>query len=254
MARKSTVYLSRFSPRPLWPKAASREEAQSGAYAPLQRRPTRPLPISRGPSPPLPTTHTLTRVGGPTGPCRWPSAPASQQLRRHVLLDTFCSVYDRSDCFTACERGWVWGGWRQVRRGGARLRAAEAAVGRPRGASVDRGRGRGWAGAASEARRVQRVCLRWLRVRRTRRVPKRRRFPSWRRVRRARAARAGVAAGPRAHHIVVAVDVCLLVAVDLVVLEVLVRLRLPLRPRARRLRLLVLVGGRVAHVALGAAR
>jgi hypothetical protein len=60
-------------------KAASRREAQSGAYAPLQRRPTRPLPISRGPSPPLPTTHTLTRVGGPTGPCRW---PASQQLRQ----------------------------------------------------------------------------------------------------------------------------------------------------------------------------
>ena len=50
-----------------------REEAQSGACAPPQGRPTRPPPISRGPSRPLPTTHTLIRVGGPTGPRRWPS-------------------------------------------------------------------------------------------------------------------------------------------------------------------------------------
>ena len=57
------------------------------------------------------------------------------------------------------------------------------------------------------------------------------------------------------HRLVVAVDiVCLLVAADLVVLEVLVHLRLPLRPCTRRLRLLVLVGGRVAHVTLCAAR
>ena len=49
------------------------EEAQSGACAPPQGRPTRPPPISRGPSRPLPTTHTLIRVGGPTGPRCWPS-------------------------------------------------------------------------------------------------------------------------------------------------------------------------------------
>ena len=69
------------------PRRRRPEEAQSGAYAPLQRRPTRPLPISRGPSPPLPTTHTLTRVGGPTGPCRWPSLSTAETtaMTTHVV-------------------------------------------------------------------------------------------------------------------------------------------------------------------------
>ena len=40
------------------------EEAQSGAYAPPQGHRTRPPPIIRGPSRQLPTTRTLTRVGG----------------------------------------------------------------------------------------------------------------------------------------------------------------------------------------------
>ena len=63
------------------------KEAQSGAYAPLQRHPTRPLPISRGPSLPLPTNHTLTRVGGPTGPCRWPSLSTAETtaMTTHVV-------------------------------------------------------------------------------------------------------------------------------------------------------------------------
>ena len=116
-----------------------------------------------------------------------------------------------------------------MQRGAARQRAAEAAVGRRKARVWSAGAGD--AGAASEVRRVQRVrrgacgaC---------------------------RASRRGLE-----HQLVVAVNVCLLevLAADLVVLEVLVRLRLPLLPRARRLRLLVLVGGRVAHVALGAAR
>ena len=72
-----------------WTLAARRrpEEAQSGAYAPPQGRPTRPLSISRGPSPPLPTTHTLTRVGGPTGPCRWPSLSTAETtaMTTHVV-------------------------------------------------------------------------------------------------------------------------------------------------------------------------
>ena len=57
-----------------WDLAARRrpEEAQSGACAPPQGRPRRSPPISRRPSRPLPTIHTLTRMGGPTGPRRWP--------------------------------------------------------------------------------------------------------------------------------------------------------------------------------------
>jgi hypothetical protein len=63
------------------------EEAQSGAYAPPHGRPTRPPPISRGPSPPLPANHTLTRVVGPTEPRRWPTLHTAETaaLTTHVV-------------------------------------------------------------------------------------------------------------------------------------------------------------------------
>ena len=63
------------------------EEAQSGACAPPQGRPTRAPPISRDPSRPLPTPHTLTRVGGPTGPRRWPSLHTAETtaMTTHVV-------------------------------------------------------------------------------------------------------------------------------------------------------------------------
>ena len=72
-----------------WTLAARRrpEEAQSGACAPPQGRPRRAPPISRRPSRPLPTPHTLARVGGPTGPRRWPSLHTAETtaLTTHVV-------------------------------------------------------------------------------------------------------------------------------------------------------------------------
>jgi len=67
-------------------RGASPEEAQSGAYAPPQGRPTRPPPIIRGTSRPLPTNHTLARVVGPTGPRRWPTLHTAETaaLTTHV--------------------------------------------------------------------------------------------------------------------------------------------------------------------------
>ena len=63
-----------------------------------------------------------------------------------------------------------------MRRGAARLRAAEAAVSVAeaccRGASVERGRGCAWCGRGI---RSASACLRWRRVR----MPKRRRLPCW---------------------------------------------------------------------------
>ena len=80
---------ARTAPGRGWTLAPRRrpEEAQSGACAPPQGRPRRPPPISRGPSRPLPTTHTLTRVGGPTGPRRWPSLHTAETtaLATHVV-------------------------------------------------------------------------------------------------------------------------------------------------------------------------
>jgi len=78
-----------------------REEAQSGACAPPQGRPTRPPPISRGPSRPLPTTHTLIRVGGPTGPRCWPSLHTAETTAlgrgraRHICHDRARSLLHR---------------------------------------------------------------------------------------------------------------------------------------------------------------
>ena len=82
---------ARTAPGRGWTLAARRRVqkrlSQSGAYAPPQGRPTRPPPISRGPSRPLPTTHTLTRVGGPTGPRRWPRLHTAETtaLTTHVV-------------------------------------------------------------------------------------------------------------------------------------------------------------------------
>ena len=69
------------------PEAGRSKWVQSRAYAPPQGPPTRPPPISRGPSRPLPTTRTLTRVGGPTGPRRWPSLHTAETtaLTTHVV-------------------------------------------------------------------------------------------------------------------------------------------------------------------------
>ena len=69
------------------PQGGASKEAQSGACAPPQGRPTRAPPISRDPSRPLPTPHTLTRVGGPTGPRRWPSLHTAETtaLTTHVV-------------------------------------------------------------------------------------------------------------------------------------------------------------------------
>ena len=63
------------------------EEAQSRAYAPPQGRPTRPPPISRCLSRRLPTTHTLTRAGGVTGPRRWPRLHTAETtaMTTHVV-------------------------------------------------------------------------------------------------------------------------------------------------------------------------
>jgi len=68
-------------------RGASPEEAESGAYAPPQGRPTRPPPIIRGTSRPLPTNHTLARVVGPTGPRRWPTLHTAETaaLTTHVV-------------------------------------------------------------------------------------------------------------------------------------------------------------------------
>ena len=80
---------ARTAPGRGWTLAARRrpEEAQSGACAPPQGRPTRPPPISRGPGRPLPTTRTLTRVGVPTGPRRWPGLHTAETtaLTTHVV-------------------------------------------------------------------------------------------------------------------------------------------------------------------------
>ena len=53
------------------------EEVQSRAYAPPHAS-----SVYRGPSLPLPATHTLTRVGGPTGPRRWPREPRHRRGAR----------------------------------------------------------------------------------------------------------------------------------------------------------------------------
>ena len=80
---------ARTAPGRGWDLAARRrpEEAQSGACAPPQGRPRRSPPISRRPGRPLPTTRTLTRVGGPTGPRRWPGLHTAETtaMSTHVV-------------------------------------------------------------------------------------------------------------------------------------------------------------------------